>query len=702
MATYSPIVVLLGQAKIAAAIAGGPSITIKNLAVGDGGGVTTVPIETMTALVNEVGRVLVTSAARDTVDNTKVIVTAVLPINMGPFVIREVALFTDDGQLFAIGGYPETFKSTPAQGATVEVTIEFVIQVASTANVEVTLNIANLTAIDQLLRMPFIGVDSFTNDPPSSPAAGDLVVVGLSPTGAFVGKPNRLAQFDGSLWVTAIAPERTVVGDKTTGKYYRKTATTWVDFIATETEQGIVTHATLAQTKTGVLANVVTNPAGVAGAVQTGQWNYAVAGGTENALTATLFPVPTAIAAGFPLRIEATAAPTGAATVNVNTLGAVSVVYPDGAAIGAGAWESGAILDLLHDGTNFQLVGITGSMLIDTAVTKTVHGASPDFLSLIEALEWVSKYRITQKGSVLFNVRAGQFSYTNNIVIDHPNADRITISAPSLNSTPSSTTFTVTGSGGTARTADIASQLTALRACFATEFDFVGAAHIDVRTAGCTINNLLCVGDLTNSTTGIYNYSQYLTLNDVVCMKFAGAGIDVVSGLLNLVGVIGCVGCNVGIGGGPNGSILSNVTSIFMTSNVTHGISMWGGLMRGNNAGSVLSRGNGVFGIYCYNGGNCYIDPGSLVEVNAGGGVYCYQGDFIGATCTYRNNGGYGVRADDGSVASIPSSSLTGNTTNSTYAGNGAFISAASASGVSGASSPAINTIGNNNAFVLN
>lgn len=83
------------------------------------------------------------------------------------------------------------------------------------------------------------------------------------------------------------------------------------------------------------------------------------AGGTANALTITTNRVISSghQAAGFSVRFKAGATNTGAATVAVDGLSAVSIKRINGDALGAGDIISGAIYDIAFDGTNYQLLG---------------------------------------------------------------------------------------------------------------------------------------------------------------------------------------------------------------------------------------------------------------------------------------------------------------------------------------------------------
>lgn len=83
------------------------------------------------------------------------------------------------------------------------------------------------------------------------------------------------------------------------------------------------------------------------------------AGGTADALTITTNRAISAAhqAAGFSVRFKASATNTGAATVAVDSLTAVSIKRLNGDALSAGDIASGGIYDLAFDGTNYILMG---------------------------------------------------------------------------------------------------------------------------------------------------------------------------------------------------------------------------------------------------------------------------------------------------------------------------------------------------------
>jgi hypothetical protein len=84
-------------------------------------------------------------------------------------------------------------------------------------------------------------------------------------------------------------------------------------------------------------------------AIQTQRLNYAAAGGTGNVLTASLTPALLAYTPGLPIRIKAIADNTGAATLNIDGLGAKAIVTPTNTALFAGDIKNGMMIDLLYD-----------------------------------------------------------------------------------------------------------------------------------------------------------------------------------------------------------------------------------------------------------------------------------------------------------------------------------------------------------------
>lgn len=262
------VITLAGQAKFAAAAAdGGAPIVLQSLAVGDGNGAPITPLQTMTSLVNEVHRVAIDAAVVDETNANWLKVTSEIPGEAGPFWIREVGLFDQDGVLIAVANYPDTYKSVAAMGVVTALQIQMILVVSSTANVQVAINPSNYATqewvinrkvpMSQLTNLPFLPVKSFTlTAPPVGPVAGDLYGIPTGATGAWAGHANRLAEWSGTAWTILIPPDGHLIGTPN-GKFYRRLAGIY-------SETTLTTFASEAEHLAGVSLTLMTNPSGVA------------------------------------------------------------------------------------------------------------------------------------------------------------------------------------------------------------------------------------------------------------------------------------------------------------------------------------------------------------------------------------------------------------------------------------------------------
>ncbi|WP_153513874.1 hypothetical protein [Agrobacterium sp. ICMP 6402] len=104
-------------------------------------------------------------------------------------------------------------------------------------------------------------------------------------------------------------------------------------------------------------------------------WLFAAVGGTANALTMTLSPVPTSWAdlVGTPLRGIITTTNTGACTLNVNGLGAVPIVSSGANALLKGQLLAGTAVTFVYDGTNAQ---VSTPLAVRFATDVTVYNTA--------------------------------------------------------------------------------------------------------------------------------------------------------------------------------------------------------------------------------------------------------------------------------------------------------------------------------------
>lgn len=104
--------------------------------------------------------------------------------------------------------------------------------------------------------------------------------------------------------------------------------------------------------------------------IQAGATIYAVDTGSANALVITLAPAPAAYTAGMVIRTKPANNNTGAATINVNGLGAKSIKTINGSDPSAGQIKANTILELAYDGTNFQ---ITSDVQVNADVSSSLE-----------------------------------------------------------------------------------------------------------------------------------------------------------------------------------------------------------------------------------------------------------------------------------------------------------------------------------------
>ncbi len=132
---YYSIITNSGLAKQAAASLVGDPIDLTHLAVGDSNGTSYNPVATATTLQNERYRTTLTYVELDESNPNQVIVESIIDETVGPFYVREVGIFDSDGDLFAIGKFPETFKANLPSGSGKRLYVRMILGFASTPQV---------------------------------------------------------------------------------------------------------------------------------------------------------------------------------------------------------------------------------------------------------------------------------------------------------------------------------------------------------------------------------------------------------------------------------------------------------------------------------------------------------------------------------------------------------------------------------------
>jgi hypothetical protein len=139
-----------GADALADALGTATPLQLSYIAVGDGGGSPITPDVTMTALVNERARVNVNAIDVDPATPNKVRVEGLIPVGTGGFTIREAAIFSEDGVMIAIASYPDIYKPTPSEGASVAEYIRIPLEYLSVVDaVELTVDNSTVMATRQ-------------------------------------------------------------------------------------------------------------------------------------------------------------------------------------------------------------------------------------------------------------------------------------------------------------------------------------------------------------------------------------------------------------------------------------------------------------------------------------------------------------------------------------------------------------------------
>lgn len=117
---------------IIAARASNSEVKLTKIAVGDGD---IIPSQDMTSLKSEKHRFNINSIIQDIDNPNYLIVEGVIPSNVGGFYVSEVAIYTDQNTLFAIGSLPKTYKPLLEEGSAKDLTIKIFLEVTNADSV---------------------------------------------------------------------------------------------------------------------------------------------------------------------------------------------------------------------------------------------------------------------------------------------------------------------------------------------------------------------------------------------------------------------------------------------------------------------------------------------------------------------------------------------------------------------------------------
>ena len=154
MQEFYTLVTNIGGAAIANATILGKKVNITEFVVGDGNGSYYTPNADMKKLKNEVWRGKPTNVKIDEKNANVMVVSTVIPAEIGGFTIREMGLVAEDGKLIAISNCPDVQKVTLNTGVASELELTMQIAVSNVEtiefNIDPTIIIATKKDIEEL------------------------------------------------------------------------------------------------------------------------------------------------------------------------------------------------------------------------------------------------------------------------------------------------------------------------------------------------------------------------------------------------------------------------------------------------------------------------------------------------------------------------------------------------------------------------
>ena len=182
---------------------------------------------------------------------------------------------------------------------------------------------------------------------------------------------------DGPIYITGTGTIQYYIGGTWTNQGTSTTPN------ASETVTGKIQLNTSAQTDAATDTDggdpTVNKPSEIARAIQDAKYTFAADAEASDTYAITLTPAPSAYATGQRFTFTANTANTGAATLNVNSLGAKTIKKHHDQDLEDGDIESGSVVEVVYDGTNMQMVSQTAATpLAATDVSRKIAQSTSD------------------------------------------------------------------------------------------------------------------------------------------------------------------------------------------------------------------------------------------------------------------------------------------------------------------------------------
>lgn len=335
----------------------------------------------------------------------------------------------------------------------------------------------------------------------------------------------------------------------------------------------------------------------------------------------------------------------------------------------------------------------------DIIKTDTVINVPADFDDIADVMDHLSNFRIANSATVIVNVAAGTYNHGNKVVSGHPDGLRIRIIGPALPSgVPTESAFQVSGSSAANIASDRIVNAAMLRARFPVVIQSSGTA-IDVSTGSLDLQNILLLGS--GAGAGV------TTIGGVARMQSCGVHYYENNYYVERNGIISAEGCTSS-GAAGKGFWCQNAGTILNHDGLS--VSNMGAGYHAAVGGIILTKDSVAKGNLCENGAGAYycsiggtiVGNGSIADGNGDSGFKIEQEGVLRIRRSIsRNNDGWGYEILNGGRMDATFSTSQSNVEGDyrafafgdmTITGYGGTVSA----------SPALNAVGNGNAYIRN
>lgn len=318
---------------------------------------------------------------------------------------------------------------------------------------------------------------------------------------------------------------------------------------------------------------------------------------SANTYTATLAPVPSAYVTGMKIRFTVDSTNTGAATLNLNSLGAKQLVLADGTALSASYLSTTVAREFVYDGTKFvapaeEVVSVIGAGSVTTgSFASSVYASQVEAEAGTENTKIMTPLRVAQ--AIAGNV---QFSDADFRIQDNGDATKQIAFQASGITTGTTRTVTFQDADGTvAFLSDITNLVDSAPGALDTLNELAAALGDDANFA-TTVTNALALkansGDLaTVATSGSYSdladkptslgWTQLATsaTTSGTQIDFTGISQDYTKLLVLLLGVSHDDGSNQILSMYTSGDSLSSTVQHSFNASVSAGTAVYSGVI---------------------------------------------------------------------------------------------------------------------------